>query len=107
MKISSFILSIVLLFVSVISHADNVSSESKPVENPESVWAYTVNHKDSFERIYQKYLNKRANIVALSKYNHHALNKRLQPGQVINIPVEMLKKFRQMHRFCWFMVMSM
>jgi hypothetical protein len=94
MKISSFILSIVLLFVSVISHADNVNSESKSVENPESVWAYTVNHKDSFERIYQKYLNKRANIVALSKYNHHALNKRLQPGQVINIPVEMLKKIQ-------------
>jgi len=94
MKITSYILSAVLLFVSVISHAEQVSSESKSVENPESVWVYTVNHKDSFERIYQKYLNKRANIEALSKYNHHQLNKKLQPGQVINIPVEMLKKIQ-------------
>jgi hypothetical protein len=94
MKISSYIFSLILLFVSVVSHADNLSGESKSAENPESVWAYTVNQKDSFERIYQKYLNKRANIEALSKYNHHALNKRLQPGQVINIPVEMLKKIQ-------------
>ena len=76
------------------SHADNVKGESKSVDNPESVWAYTVNQKDSFERIYQKYLNKRANIEALSKYNHHQLNKKLQPGQIINIPVEMLKKIQ-------------
>jgi len=94
MKISSYILSIALLFVSFFSRADNVSGVSKPVENPESVWAYTVNQKDSFERIYQKYLSKRANIEALSKYNHHALKKCLQPGQVINIPVEMLKKIQ-------------
>ena len=87
MKISSYILSAVLLCVSVISHADNVSGESKSLENPELVWAYTVNRNDSFERIYQKYLNKRANIEALSKYNHHQLSKKLQPGQVLNIPV--------------------
>lgn len=94
MKISSHILSIVLLFFSVISHADNMRSDLKSVENPESVWAYTVNHKDSFERIYQKYLNRRANIEMLSKYNHHQLSKKLQPGQIINIPVEMLKKIQ-------------
>jgi len=94
MKFSSFILSLVLLLVSFFSHAGNVSGESKSVGNPESVWAYTVNQKDSFERIYQKYLNKRANIAALSKYNHHPLLKKLQPGQVINIPVEMLKKIQ-------------
>lgn len=94
MKISSYILSAVLLCVIVITHADNVSAESKSLENPESVWAYTVNQNDSFERIYQKYLNKRANIKALSRYNHHQLSKKLQPGQIINIPVEMLKKIQ-------------
>lgn len=94
MKISSYILSVVLLIVTVISHAESTSGESKPVENPESVWTYTVNQNDSFERIYQKYLNKRANIEALSKYNHYPLNKKLQPGQIINIPVEFLKKIQ-------------
>ena len=92
MKISAYILSILLLLISFISHADNISTKLKSTENKEPDWAYTVNQNDSFERIYQKCLNKRTNIVALSKYNHHQLNKKLQPGQVINIPVEMLKK---------------
>lgn len=94
MKISSYILSALLLFVSVISYADNVVGETKSLDNPDSAWVYTVNKNDSFERIYQKYLNKRSNIDALAKYNHHQLNKRLQPGQVINIPPEMLKKIQ-------------
>jgi hypothetical protein len=92
MKISKYILSALLLFMSVFSHADNISTEFKTTKNLESVWVYTVNPNDSFERIYLKYLNKRADIVALSKYNHHQLKKKLQPGQIINIPVEMLKK---------------
>jgi hypothetical protein len=92
MKISKYILSALLLFMSVFSHADNISAEFKNTINQESVWVYTVNPNDSFERIYLKYLNKRADIVALSKYNHHQLKKKLQPGQIINIPVEMLKK---------------
>ena len=55
-------------------------------------WLYTVNKNDSFELIYKKYLSKRSDILALSKHNRHKLTKKLQPGQVISIPVEMLKK---------------
>ncbi len=94
MKISSYLLGLALLFISAISHADKVGGESKSLDNPESVWAYTVKKNDSFERIYQQYLNKRGNIDALSKYNHHKLDKKLQPDQVINIPIEMLKKIK-------------
>jgi hypothetical protein len=92
MKNSLYFFSIMLLFFSVDSHADDVSTEWKSVGNQETVWAYSVLKNDSFERIYQKYLNKRANIVALSEYNHHPLIKKLQPAQIINIPVEMLRR---------------
>jgi hypothetical protein len=92
MKNSLYIFSITLLFVSEVSHADDVSTEWKSVGNQETVWAYSVLKNDSFERIYQKYLNKRANIIALSEYNHHPLIKKLQPAQIINIPVEMLRR---------------
>ncbi|MDI1300070.1 FecR domain-containing protein [Methylotenera sp.] len=92
MKNSLSIFSIALLFVSVISHAEEVSAERVSAGNQEKVWAYSVLKNDSFERIYQKYLNKRANIIALSAYNHHPLSKKLQPAQIINIPVEMLRR---------------
>lgn len=92
MKNSLYIFSITLLLVSEVSHADDVSAEWKSVGNQETVWAYSVLKNDSFERIYQKYLNKRANIIALSEYNHHPLIKKLQPAQIINIPVEMLRR---------------
>jgi hypothetical protein len=94
MKISSYILSIFLVLFSVVSSADNISAEFKSTASQESVWAYTIKPNDSFERVYQKYLNKHADIEVLSKYNHHALNKKLQPGQVFSIPVEMLKKIQ-------------
>ena len=72
------------LFFTASSFAETTSNEAD--------WLYTVNQNDSFERIYQKYLVKRANILALSQHNKHKLTKKLQPGQVISIPVEMLKK---------------
>ncbi len=59
---------------------------------PEADWQYVVIKNDSFERIYQKFLSQRANILELSNYNQHALVKKLQPGQVMNIPIVMLKK---------------
>lgn len=92
MKNSLYIFSVALMFVSVVSHADDVRTEWKSVGNQETVWAYSVLKNDSFERIYQKYLNKRANITELSEYNHHPLSKKLQPAQTINIPVEMLRR---------------
>jgi hypothetical protein len=92
MRSSLYMFSIVLWCVSTVSHADDVSTEWKSVGNQEAVWAYSVLKNDSFERIYQKYLNKRANIMALSEYNHHPLPKKLQPAQILNIPVEMLRR---------------
>ena len=47
---------------------------------------------DSFERIYQKYMFKHADILALSQLNQYKLSKKLQLNQVLIIPVEMLKK---------------
>lgn len=92
MKNSIYIFSIVLLLVSVVSHSDDVSAELNSVGNQETVWAYSVLKNDSFERIYQKYLLKHANIIVLSEYNHQPLSKKLQPAQIINIPVEMLRR---------------
>lgn len=92
MKNSLYIFSIMLLFVSVASRADDVNTEWKSVGNQETVWAYSVLKNDSYERIYQKYLNKHADIIALSEYNHHPLIKKLQPAQIVNIPVEMLRR---------------
>jgi hypothetical protein len=89
---NSLYFSFALLFVSVASRADDASTEWKSVGNQEAVWTYSVLKDDSFERIYQKYLNRRANIPALSEYNHHPLIKKLQPAQIINIPVEMLRR---------------
>lgn len=70
----------------------NQTSVNQEATNQEETWLYTVQKNDSFERIFQKYLNNRASILALSKYNQHKLTKKLQPNQVISIPVEMLKK---------------
>lgn len=58
----------------------------------ESAWHYTVQPNDSYERIYRKYLAKRGDIAKLSAYNQHPVTKKLQPGQVMVIPVALLKK---------------
>jgi len=87
MKLITFLLSFLLLCTSI----NAIAEMSKSIDH-DDVWLYTVNQNDSFERIYQKYLNKRSNILALSQHIQHKLTKKLQPGQVISIPVEMLKK---------------
>lgn len=58
----------------------------------EAAWHYTVKPNDSFELIYRKYLASRAGIVKLSSHNQHPLSKKLQPGQVLVVPVALLKK---------------
>lgn len=86
---------LMLLLISFGSIADVVKPEtinSSAKLNLEEVWLYKVSLKDSYETIFKKYLTKRAHIVALAKYNQHPLAKKLQPGQIIHIPVEFLKK---------------
>jgi hypothetical protein len=91
------LIGLLLLSVSFCTFADTSTASHQTQGNQTSVnqeetWLYTVQKNDSFERIFQKYLNSRASILALSKYNQHKLTKKLQPNQVISIPVEMLKK---------------
>lgn len=64
-------------------------------EDSEADWHYTVVKNDSFERLYQKYLSKRRHIAELSIYNKYPLAKKLQPGQMLHIPISMLKKSPQ------------
>ncbi|MDP3140909.1 MAG: FecR domain-containing protein [Methylotenera sp.] len=89
MKFATYCIGILLMAMSFSSFANVTRPENV---NQEAIWLYTVNQDDSFEIIYKKYLNKRTNIAELAKYNQHKLTKKLQPGQVISIPVEMLKK---------------
>lgn len=101
MKISTYLIGL-LLCASFSANAQSPSTalpsaetsraEAPSVQNSAGIWLYTINKNDSFELIYQKYLNKRTNILALSEYNQHKLTKKLKPGQVISIPVEMLKR---------------
>ena len=58
----------------------------------ETAWHYTVKPNDSFELIYRKYLATRAGIAKLSSHNQHPLSKKLQPRQVLIIPLALLKK---------------
>lgn len=85
-KVLLGMLVVVSLFYSFVSFA---------ADKHEADWQYTVIKNDSFERLYQKYLSQRANIAALSSYNKHPLAKKLQPGQVLSIPLSMLKKTSQ------------
>lgn len=75
-------------FITLNAHAE----APNPVTSKNNDWQYTVIKNDSFERIYKTYLNKRANIEALSEYNHHKLTKKLQPQQVLSIPLDMLRR---------------
>lgn len=89
MKIATYCIGILLMAMNFSLFANVTRPENV---NQEAIWLYTVNQDDSFEIIYKKYLNKRANVAELAKYNQHKLTKKLQPGQIISIPVEMLKK---------------
>jgi hypothetical protein len=78
------LIGLLLLSVSFCTFADTSTASHQTQGNQTSVnqeetWLYTVQKNDSFERIFQKYLNNRASILALSKYNQHKLTKKLQP----------------------------
>lgn len=73
----------VFLFSSLLAQAAELN---------ESDWAYSVKPNDTFYSIYRQYLRGQSDIARLSAYNHHKLSKRLLPGQVLQIPVTMLKK---------------
>lgn len=95
LKITAPVIGFFLILLSFCSYAEVARLASiNPLgtTNPEDVWVYKVSQKDSYEAIYKKYLSRRAHIPALAKYNQHPLTKKLQPGQVIHIPVEMLRK---------------
>ncbi|HPH04851.1 MAG TPA: FecR domain-containing protein [Methylotenera sp.] len=68
----------------------NFSAEAAEVNEPD--WAYSVKPNDTFYSIYRQFLSKQSDIAQLSTRNHHKLSKRLLPGQVLKIPVSMLKK---------------
>ena len=92
-KMKLIYIPIVFLFFSSTALYADVSDPNigKSVNSQES-WRYIVLKGDSFEKIYQQYLARRANILALSQLNKHKLTKKLQPGQVLTIPISMLKK---------------
>lgn len=87
MKISTYLIGL-LLCASFSANAQSPSTalpsaetsraEAPSVQNSAGIWLYTINKNDSFELIYQKYLNKRTNILALSEYNQHKLTKKLK-----------------------------
>ncbi|MGB4812034.1 MAG: FecR domain-containing protein [Methylophilaceae bacterium] len=55
-------------------------------------WTYTIKPQDTFYGIYRQYLSSQPDMTKLSVINHHQLNKILLPGQVLRIPVRLLKK---------------
>lgn len=65
---------------------------AQAVEVNEADWAYSVKPNDTFYGLYRQFLNNQSDIAQLSAYNRHKLSKRLLPGQVLQIPVAMLKK---------------
>ena len=83
MKFFTYLFSLWLICFYQTCYADETSQAS--------VWNYIIKKNDSFERLFQNYLAKHENVEALANFNHHRLSKKLQPGQVISIPVEMLK----------------
>ena len=92
MKFNIRLIGIGLIFLNTSILADEANLAPISIANQPQSWSYTVIKNDSFERIYQKYLDKRASILALSELNHHKLSKKLQPNQILIIPFEMLKK---------------
>ena len=65
---------------------------AQAAELNETEWAYSVKQNDTFYSIYRQFLSKQSDIAQLSAHNHHKLTKRLLPGQVLKVPVSMLKK---------------
>ena len=92
MKTSIQFLAISFIFLINPTLAGEVKPAVSSSLNEQDTWSYTVTKNDSFERIYQKYMFKHADILTLSQLNQHKLSKKIQPNQVLIIPVEMLKK---------------
>lgn len=92
MKFKIYLVGIILIYSSRAIYADEIMPRVAPSSNQPETWLYTVIKGDSFERIYNKYLSRRANILALSQLNRHPLIKKLQPNQVFTIPIDMLRK---------------
>jgi hypothetical protein len=92
MKLKFYLAGILLICSSKAIYADELKQDLASSSSQQKTWLYTVIKGDSFERIYKKYLTRRANILALSQLNHHKLSKKLQPNQVFTIPVDMLRK---------------
>lgn len=65
---------------------------AQAAEVNEADWAYSVKPNDTFYSIYRQFLSKQSDIAQLSAHNRHKLTKRLLPGQVLKVPVSMLKK---------------
>ena len=92
MKFKLYLAGIILICSSVTIYADELKQDLTQPSSQQKTWLYTVIKGDSYERIYIKYLSRRANILTLSQLNRHKLSKKLQPNQVFTIPVDMLRK---------------
>lgn len=55
-------------------------------------WLYPVKLNESYARIQQQYLTQYSDIATIAKLNHHPVEKKLQPNQVLRIPLSLLKK---------------
>lgn len=85
-----FLTSLISLVFLVLAHPSKALESN--VGAPAKDWTYTVKLNESYERIYQKYLANYSDIAKLAAYNKHPIDKKLQPNQVLNIPLSMLKK---------------
>ena len=77
MKTSIQFLAISFIFLINPTLAGEVKPTVSSSLNEQDTWSYTVTKIDSFERIYQKYMFKHADILALSQLNQHKLSKKL------------------------------
>lgn len=55
-------------------------------------WLYPVKLNESYARIQQQYLTQYSDIATIAKLNQHPVEKKLQPNQVLRIPLSLLKK---------------
>lgn len=55
-------------------------------------WLYSVKLNESYARIQQQYLTKHSDIAVIAKLNNHPIEQKLQPNQVLRIPLKLLKK---------------
>lgn len=81
------------MFTLQVATAAEPTSSAKTTSNlQQQDWVYTVKLNESYARIQQQYLASYNSIAVLAKYNKHPEDKKLQPNQVLNIPLKLLKK---------------